>query len=103
MDWDVHHGQGTQKSFYDDPRVLYFSIHRQMLFPYDSFNLCGYGMLNNAFRYEFGTWWPELRESDFDHVGSGSGAGFNVNVPLNVVGNGDAEYIAAFTQVLMDQ
>ena len=28
VDWDVHHGQGTQRAFYDDPRVLYFSIHR---------------------------------------------------------------------------
>ena len=28
VDWDVHHGQGTQRAFYDDPRVMYFSIHR---------------------------------------------------------------------------
>ena len=28
VDWDVHHGQGTQRAFYGDNRVLYFSIHR---------------------------------------------------------------------------
>ncbi len=30
VDWDVHHGQGTQRTFYKDPRVLYFSMHRQV-------------------------------------------------------------------------
>ncbi|XP_022236180.1 histone deacetylase 10-like, partial [Limulus polyphemus] len=61
VDWDVHHGQATQYAFYDDPRVLYFSIHL----------------------YEHGAFWPELRESNFDYVGEGSGKGFNINVPLN--------------------
>jgi acetoin utilization deacetylase AcuC-like enzyme len=28
VDWDVHHGNGTQKMFYSDPRVLFFSVHR---------------------------------------------------------------------------
>ena len=28
IDWDVHHGQGTQRAFYEDERVIYFSIHR---------------------------------------------------------------------------
>lgn len=28
VDWDVHHGNGTQKMFYEDPRVLFFSVHR---------------------------------------------------------------------------
>ena len=44
-------------------RVLYFSIHR----------------------YDHGAFWPELRESDYDFVGSGKGKGYNINVPLNKV------------------
>ena len=63
VDFDVHHGQGTQYSFYDDPNVLYFSIHR----------------------YENGKFWPNLRESDFDSVGAGNGVGYNANLPLNDV------------------
>ena len=43
--------------------VLYFSIHR----------------------YDFGKFWPNLRESDFDYVGEGAGKGYNINVPLNKV------------------
>lgn len=79
VDWDVHHGQGTQRAFYDDPRVLYFSIHR----------------------YEHGTFWPNLREGDFDHIGSGAGEGKNINVPLNKVGMTNADYLAIFQQLLL--
>lgn len=79
VDWDVHHGQGTQRAFYDDPRVLYFSIHR----------------------FEHGTFWPNLRESDFDYVGSGAGEGKNINVPLNKVGMTNADYLAIFQQLLL--
>lgn len=60
-------------------RVVYFSIHR----------------------YEHGEFWPNLRESDFDYVGEGPGAGFNFNVPLNTTGLGDADYMAVFHQVLL--
>lgn len=79
VDWDVHHGQGTQRAFYDDPRVVYFSIHR----------------------FEHGTFWPNLRESDFDSAGSGNGEGKNINVPLNKVGMTNADYLAIFQQLLM--
>ncbi|CAL4098436.1 unnamed protein product, partial [Meganyctiphanes norvegica] len=79
VDWDVHHGQATQRTFYNDPRVLYFSIHR----------------------YEHGLFWPELRESEFDFVGVDKGRGFNFNVPLNQKGLGNADYLAIFHQVLM--
>lgn len=79
VDWDVHHGQGTQQIFYDDPRVLYFSIHR----------------------YESGDFWPNLRESHFDFVGGKSAQGFNINVPLNEAGQGNAEYLAIFNNVLL--
>lgn len=75
VDWDLHHGQGTQYMFYDDPRVMYFSIHR----------------------YENGTFWPYLRQSDYDFIGKG----FNVNVPFNKVGMKDNDYLAIMQQVLM--
>ena len=71
--------QGTQKQFYDDPRVMYVSIHR----------------------YEQGFWWPNLQESNYDHIGTGPGAGYNVNIPLNVTGNGDTEYLHAWHQVVL--
>ncbi|XP_027450624.1 polyamine deacetylase HDAC10 isoform X5 [Zalophus californianus] len=61
VDWDVHHGQGIQYIFEDDPSVLYFSWHR----------------------YEHGCFWPYLRESDADAVGLGQGRGFTVNLPWN--------------------
>uniref|UniRef100_A0A0P6E2S0 Putative Histone deacetylase n=1 Tax=Daphnia magna TaxID=35525 RepID=A0A0P6E2S0_9CRUS len=79
VDWDVHHGQATQQMFYDDPRVLYFSVHR----------------------YEHGAFWPNLRESDFHYIGSGAGKGFNVNVPLNKTKMGNADYLAIWHQLLL--
>lgn len=79
VDWDVHHGQGTQRAFYDDPRVVYFSIHR----------------------FEHGTFWPNLRESNFDYIGNGEGAGRNINVPLNKIGMTNADYLAVFQQLLL--
>ena len=79
VDFDLHHGQGTQRAFYDDPRILYMSIHR----------------------YEDGRFWPHLRESNFDHVGAGPGVGFNINIPLNVIGCGNNEYLAAFHRVFL--
>uniref|UniRef100_W6NCP5 Histone deacetylase superfamily domain containing protein n=1 Tax=Haemonchus contortus TaxID=6289 RepID=W6NCP5_HAECO len=78
VDLDVHHGNGTQQIFYEDNRVLYFSVHR----------------------YQAGNFWPHLRESDFDHIGIHEGTGYNVNVPLNEVGCGDADYMAIFWNVL---
>ncbi|XP_067008201.1 histone deacetylase 6 isoform X1 [Anabrus simplex] len=79
VDWDVHHGQATQQMFYDDPRVVYFSIHR----------------------YEHGSFWPNLRESNFNYIGTGKGTGYNFNIPLNKTGMKDADYLAVFQQVLL--
>ncbi|XP_021494628.1 polyamine deacetylase HDAC10 isoform X2 [Meriones unguiculatus] len=79
VDWDVHHGQGIQYIFDDDPSVLYFSWHR----------------------YEHGHFWPFLRESDADAVGQGQGQGFTVNLPWNQVGMKNADYLAAFLHVLL--
>ncbi|GAB5363911.1 hypothetical protein AAMO2058_000924000 [Amorphochlora amoebiformis] len=77
VDWDVHHGNGTQKSFESDPNVLYFSIHR----------------------YDNGSFFPG--SGKISSVGKGGGIGKTINVPLPCSGFGDTEYIQIFEQVLM--
>jgi acetoin utilization deacetylase AcuC-like enzyme len=72
IDWDLHHGNGTQHSFYERADVLYFSTHQ---FPYYP----GTGYVNE--------------------VGNGDGKGFTVNVPL-APGPGDAEYMQIFEEIL---
>ncbi len=72
VDWDVHHGNGTQAAFYDDPRVLFFSTHMAGHYP-------GTGM---------------ARE-----VGRGPGEGFTVNVPLQG-GAGDGAVLLAYESLL---
>ncbi|XP_077995868.1 protein deacetylase HDAC6-like [Glandiceps talaboti] len=79
IDWDTHHGQGTQYFFEEDPSVLYFSIHR----------------------YENATFWPSLTDSNYDQIGKGKGKGFNVNIPWNKINMGDSEYIAVFQHILL--
>ncbi|CAG9759282.1 unnamed protein product [Ceutorhynchus assimilis] len=79
VDFDVHHGQGTQQAFYDTDEVLYFSIHR----------------------YENGEFWPNLRESNFDYIGTGKGRGYNINVPLNKTGLNDYDYLSIILNILM--
>jgi acetoin utilization deacetylase AcuC-like enzyme len=71
-DWDLHHGNGTQHIFYDDPRVLYFSTHQYPFYP-------GTGAM--------------------DEIGRGSGEGYTVNVPLRG-GAGDSDYIKIFRRIL---
>ncbi len=73
VDWDVHHGNGTQEAFYEDPTVLYFSTHQYPHYP--------------------GTGW-------LDEIGKGNGAGFNINVPLPA-GTDDTGFIAAFEEILL--
>lgn len=72
VDWDVHHGNGTEKIFYGKPDVLYFSVHQSPHFPYTG------------------------KTGD---TGKGAGEGFNVNVPLPP-GSTDADYLEAFQRVL---
>ncbi|XP_012585831.1 PREDICTED: histone deacetylase 6 isoform X2 [Condylura cristata] len=79
VDWDVHHGQGTQFAFDKDPSVLYFSVHR----------------------YEHGRFWPHLQASNWSTTGFGQGQGYTINVPWNQVGMRDADYIAAFLNILL--
>ncbi|CAN6611217.1 histone deacetylase Hda1p [Trichomonascus vanleenenianus] len=79
LDWDVHHGNGTQRAFLDDPRVLYMSLHR----------------------HEGGRFYPGTPFGGHNVVGDGSGAGFSVNVPWSHAGMGDADYLYAFEKVIM--
>lgn len=79
LDWDIHHGNGTQRAFYSDPRVLYISIHR----------------------YENGKFYPGTRFGGAELVGEGSGEGFSVNIPWHNGGMGDADYVYAFRKVVI--
>ncbi len=73
VDWDVHHGNGTQEMFWREPGVLYVSTHQFPFYP--------------------GT-------GNVDEVGEGPGKGYTVNVPL-VAGGGDAVYASAFERVVL--
>jgi acetoin utilization deacetylase AcuC-like enzyme len=73
VDWDVHHGNGTQNSFYEDPQVLYFSAHR------------------------YGFFYPGTGGAT--EVGKGRGEGFTVNVPFST-GASDADYGNIFEKLL---
>jgi len=63
VDWDVHHGNGTQHMFEDDPNVLYFSVHR----------------------HDHGRFYPNSGDGNASRVGTGKGRGFNVNIAWNTV------------------
>ena len=73
IDWDLHHGNGTQHSFYDTDQVLYFSTHQFPFYP-------GTGAATEQ--------------------GEGSGAGFTINVPLPG-GQGDEAYARIFNDLLV--
>jgi acetoin utilization deacetylase AcuC-like enzyme len=73
IDWDLHHGNGTQHLFESDPDVLYVSTHQYPYYP-------GTGAA--------------------DEVGRGAGAGRTLNLPFPA-GFGDAEYARAFTEVVL--
>jgi len=73
MDWDVHHGNGTQDAFFTDPTVLYLSTHQFPFYP-------GTGSI--------------------EETGEAEGAGYTVNVPLPS-GCGDAEYLEVFQRVVI--
>ena len=73
LDWDVHHGNGTQEMFWNDPHVLYMSTHQYPFYP-------GTGAA--------------------DERGEGDGRGYTVNVPL-LAGGGDSVYRAAFERIVL--
>ena len=58
-------------------------------------------MYFSVHRYEHGAFWPELRESEYDHVGDGPGVGLNWNVPLNATGMQDQDYLAIWHRLLL--
>jgi acetoin utilization deacetylase AcuC-like enzyme len=73
MDWDVHHGNGTQDAFYADPSVLFISTHQYPYYP-------GSGAANET--------------------GTGAGEGFTINIPLPA-GCADAEYAQVFRDIVV--
>lgn len=73
VDWDVHHGNGTQQAFYNDPSVLFFSTHQSPFYP-------GTGRVAE--------------------IGEGHGKGLTINVPLSG-GQGDEEYRKIFQGILV--
>jgi acetoin utilization deacetylase AcuC-like enzyme len=74
IDWDVHHGNGTESAFIDDPSVLTLSIHQERCYPIDS--------------------------GDLAVIGRGKASGTNLNIPLPP-GSGHGAYLAAFDQVVL--
>ncbi|MFP6560318.1 class II histone deacetylase [Paraburkholderia sp. B3] len=74
IDWDVHHGNGTQSIYYDDPNTLTISLHQENCFP------PGY--------------------SGADERGAGRGEGANVNIPL-LPGGGHDAYLYAFERIVL--
>ena len=73
VDWDVHHGNGTQEAFYDDASVLFISTHQ---FPYYP----GTGAI--------------------DEIGANGGKGYTINIPLPA-GCADAEYLRVFQEIVV--
>jgi acetoin utilization deacetylase AcuC-like enzyme len=73
IDFDVHHGNGTQEAFYTDSQVMYFSTHQ---YP----------------------WYPFTGAAE--ETGQKAGEGYNVNVPLEAE-LGDKEYLRAFNEILV--
>jgi len=74
VDWDVHHGNGTQGAFYDDPNVLTISLHQNRLYPVES--------------------------GKVEERGAGAGLGYNLNIPLPP-GSGAGAYLSAFDRVVV--
>lgn len=73
LDWDVHHGNGTEDIFYKDPNTLCISIHQEFNFPPD--------------------------QGGASDIGEDAGKGYNVNIPLPA-GSGDAAYRYALEEVV---
>jgi len=73
IDFDVHHGNGTQEAFYDSPQVMYTSTHQYPFYP-------GSG--------------------DIEETGGGAAEGTTINIPLSA-GCGDSEYLKVFEQIIV--
>lgn len=77
VDWDVHHGNGIQKVFYEDKSVMYISLHR----------------------HDNGNFFPGT--GSLQEIGEGPGLGYNWNIAWSNESMGDAEYLAAFRSIVM--
>ena len=91
VDWDLHHGDGTQAIFYDDPEVLYISLHRHEHSP-------GKFYCSSSSNAQDGAVTGGVASA-----GSGPGEGYNINVPLpfSEAGYGDADYQLLFDGVVI--
>ena len=88
VDWDVHHGNGTQDLLYEDDQVLFISLHR----------------------FDKGQFYPFRKDANYKEVGKNKGEGFNINIPWNTLNRiqkssenltvNDEEYIAAFELII---
>jgi acetoin utilization deacetylase AcuC-like enzyme len=74
VDWDVHHGNGTQQAFFNDPGVLTVSLHQEMLYP--------------------------VNLGKLTETGEGDGEGYNINVPLPA-GSGGEAYLLAMRNIVV--
>ena len=74
LDWDVHHGNGTEDAFYNDPNVLFISMHQETYFP--------------------------PGRGEIQQTGEGEGKGYTVNIPLPAA-SGNACYVHAMEQVIV--
>jgi len=74
LDWDAHHGNGTEDAFYEDGSVLFISLHQENLEPID--------------------------RGEKEDIGTGLGKGFTINIPLHAA-SGDAVYKYAFEQIVI--
>jgi histone deacetylase 6 len=77
VDWDVHHGNGTENIFWNRTDVCYMSIHR----------------------YDDGKFYP--RTGHAENVGGTAAKGFNINIPYNGSFHGDPEYLLAFSTIIV--
>lgn len=73
LDWDAHHGNGTEDAFYEDDSVLFISLHQDGLEPID--------------------------RGKKEDIGRGQGRGFTINIPLHA-GSGDGVYQYAFEEIV---
>lgn len=85
LDWDVHHGNGVQNIFYNDPNVLYISIH----------------VYQNGSFYPGKPPDPNVPDGGIENCGVGPGLGKNINIGWHDQGMGDGEYMAAFEKIVM--
>jgi len=74
LDWDAHHGNGTEDAFYEDDSVLFISLHQERLDP--------------------------VNRGDKEDIGALAGLGYTINIPLHA-GSGDAVYKYAFEQIVI--